>query len=216
MTAQKMTARRDPGVVSPVVTLAAAYCGTAHGAEWTVDGSLPPPDKVELWISDSPVWYRLARHPRTGRPAKDWHGRLLYVPALAAGPRPLGSSPQREVSRSAVRRPVFGWERLTERELRVARLAAGGLTNREIGARLAISPNTVVFHLRRLFTKLGARSRVELARAVRAHEPTSMDATDHLGPDPADRSSETNSHPVSRRRVDGHRAGASGHPVRRY
>lgn len=92
MTAQKTTDRRDPDEVSSVVMLAAAYCGTAHGAEWTVDGSLPPPDKVELWISDSPVWYRLARHPRTGRPARDWHGRLLYVPALAAGPRPRGSA----------------------------------------------------------------------------------------------------------------------------
>lgn len=48
--------------------------------------------------------------------------------------------------------------------LRVARLAAQGLTNREIGAQLLISPRTVGHHLANVFPKLGIVSRADLAR----------------------------------------------------
>ncbi|MEV0221195.1 AAA family ATPase [Streptomyces sp. NPDC050704] len=53
---------------------------------------------------------------------------------------------------------------LTAQELRVARLAAQGLTNREIGAQLLISPRTVAHHLANVFPKLGIASRADLAR----------------------------------------------------
>ncbi len=53
-------------------------------------------------------------------------------------------------------------EPLTERELEVVRLVAEGLSNKEIGARLFVSPNTVRVHLRNIFTKLGAQSRTEV------------------------------------------------------
>ncbi|WP_326670966.1 helix-turn-helix transcriptional regulator [Streptomyces canus] len=53
---------------------------------------------------------------------------------------------------------------LTAQELRVARLAAQGLTNREIGAQLLISPRTVGHHLANVFPKLGIVSRADLAR----------------------------------------------------
>jgi DNA-binding CsgD family transcriptional regulator len=51
---------------------------------------------------------------------------------------------------------------LTDAERRVVDLVAAGLTNREVAARLYVSPNTVGTHLRHAFAKLGVRSRGEL------------------------------------------------------
>lgn len=60
--------------------------------------------------------------------------------------------------------------RLTPRELEVLELVTTGLRNKEIGARLGISENTVKYHLRNILGKLHAESRTELAtRAVRDH-----------------------------------------------
>jgi DNA-binding CsgD family transcriptional regulator len=69
----------------------------------------------------------------------------------------------------AERRPSQGWAALTESELAVARLAADGLTNREVAERLYVSPHTVSGHLRHAFEKLGVNSRVALSRIVAQH-----------------------------------------------
>ena len=52
---------------------------------------------------------------------------------------------------------------LTPQELQVVRLAATGLSNRDIGAQLFISPRTVGYHLYKAFPKLGVAARNELA-----------------------------------------------------
>ena len=44
------------------------------------------------------------------------------------------------------------------------RLAAGGASNKQIGAQLFLSPRTVGYHLHNAFPKLGVTSREELAR----------------------------------------------------
>jgi DNA-binding CsgD family transcriptional regulator len=56
--------------------------------------------------------------------------------------------------------------RLTPQEAQIAALAAGGLTNARIGAELFLSPHTVEWHLRKVYTKLGIRSRRGLAAAL--------------------------------------------------
>jgi DNA-binding CsgD family transcriptional regulator len=68
-----------------------------------------------------------------------------------------------ELSRVSGRKPA-GESELTPSELRVAELAASGLTNKEIAAQLFVSVYTVEAHLSRAYSKLGVRSRAELAR----------------------------------------------------
>ncbi|GAA4705037.1 hypothetical protein GCM10023263_49010 [Phytohabitans rumicis] len=61
---------------------------------------------------------------------------------------------------------VSGIDLLTGREREVVQLAAAGMTNREIAARLYLSQKTVEAHISRSFAKLGVQSRVALARRV--------------------------------------------------
>ena len=58
------------------------------------------------------------------------------------------------------------WSLLTSQELQIARMAAEGMSNREIGQRLFLSHRTVGSHLYRLFPKLGVTSRVQLSAVI--------------------------------------------------
>jgi DNA-binding NarL/FixJ family response regulator len=62
-------------------------------------------------------------------------------------------------------------DELTTQERHIAQLARDGLSNPEIGARLFLSPRTVEWHLRKVFTKLEIHSRHELASALPSSEP---------------------------------------------
>ena len=53
---------------------------------------------------------------------------------------------------------------LTPMELKVADLVSQGLSNKDVAAQCWVSPRTVAFHLRNVFTKTGVTSRGELAR----------------------------------------------------
>jgi DNA-binding CsgD family transcriptional regulator len=61
------------------------------------------------------------------------------------------------------------WRTLTDAELRIAELVAGGLTNRNIAEYLNLSPHTVDAHLKHTYTKLNIHSRVELTVLALQH-----------------------------------------------
>lgn len=58
------------------------------------------------------------------------------------------------------------WNSLTPREQEVAALVCLGNTNRQIAARLVISPETVKTHVRNALLKFGLRSKAELRREL--------------------------------------------------
>ena len=55
-------------------------------------------------------------------------------------------------------------DELTPQELQIAGMVAQGMTNKDIAARLYLSPRTIDYHLRKVFSKLGIASRTELVR----------------------------------------------------
>ncbi len=94
-------------------------------------------------------------------------GARRGVARVEAVLRVLGVRRRRSASGSGRRRRTsVGWDSLTDSELVVARLAAEGLTNPQIGDRLFISRRTVATHLANVFRKLGIANRVQLATEV--------------------------------------------------
>ena len=67
-------------------------------------------------------------------------------------------------NRQPLTKPAAGYESLTAREREVLRLTAEGLTSKEMGERLGISPRTADVHRAHVIRKLGLRNRVEVVR----------------------------------------------------
>jgi DNA-binding NarL/FixJ family response regulator len=88
---------------------------------------------------------------------------LGAVVAVASDETPV--SP--DMVRSLVAREAGPGSDLTERELEVLRIAARGLSNKEIAAELYLSVNTVRNHMQHVLNKLGAHSKLE-ATAIAA------------------------------------------------
>ncbi|MGH2949570.1 MAG: LuxR C-terminal-related transcriptional regulator [Solirubrobacteraceae bacterium] len=89
--------------------------------------------------------------------------------AEACGCEPLVERARSELYASGARprtAALRGVEALTAGELRVARLAAGGRTIREIAQDLFVTPKTVEVHLSNAYRKLDIRSRRELPTAM--------------------------------------------------
>jgi DNA-binding CsgD family transcriptional regulator len=72
----------------------------------------------------------------------------------------------RAAGESSSRREPRPWDELTAQELQIARMAADGMSNREIGEQLFISHRTVGAHLYKIFPKLGITSRSQLHAAL--------------------------------------------------
>ncbi|WP_322938407.1 LuxR C-terminal-related transcriptional regulator [Nocardioides bizhenqiangii] len=130
----------------------------------------------------------LAHHRRSLRPFEWARTELAYGELLRRNGRrvdarahlrtalttfdDLGAQPWAERARQELRAsgekirraPPTAAAQLTAQELQVTKLVAAGLSNREVAAQLFVSPRTVDFHLRNVFTKLGVTSRSQLAQ----------------------------------------------------
>jgi DNA-binding CsgD family transcriptional regulator len=83
--------------------------------------------------------------------------------------RPFGIRLARLGQRGPRGRPARGWGALTPAELRIASLVAEGLSNPAIAAALCLSRQTVQTHMSHILAKLGAQSRLQVAREADKH-----------------------------------------------
>jgi DNA-binding CsgD family transcriptional regulator len=112
-------------------------------------------------------WLRRQRRRTDAREQlRSAHQQFTSMHSQAFGDR--AARELRATGASARKRSPDTNDDLTPRELQIARLAAEGLSNPEIGTRLFLSPRTVEYHLRGVFTKLGIRSRSQLDTALGA------------------------------------------------
>src|SRR6201999_652673 len=95
--------------------------------------------------------------------------RVAYALLADMGMEAFAERARRELratGETVRKRTVETLDDLTPQEVQVARLAADGQTNSEIGAQLFLSPRTVEWHLTKMFGKLGISSRKELRAAL--------------------------------------------------
>ncbi|KOV85178.1 helix-turn-helix transcriptional regulator [Nocardia sp. NRRL S-836] len=109
------------------------------------------------------AWLRRRRRAAHARP----HLKAAAEAFEAFGTAAWAQRAREELRASGETRGGTG--ELTEHELTIARLAADGLTNREIGERMHLSHRTVSTHLHRIFPKLGVTARAELGPALAGH-----------------------------------------------
>ncbi len=113
------------------------------------------------------------RRRRATRPSRQQLAAALDT-FTRLGARPWAERAGAELQatgRTRHRSDGHGTAPLTPQELEIAELAATGLTNKEIGAKMFLSPRTVSAHLYRVFPKLGITTRAALRDALSALEP---------------------------------------------
>jgi len=110
---------------------------------------------------------RLRRAHRGGDARLPLRSALETFQRAGAGPWAERAHNELRAAGEAVARPEpDALSSLTPQELRIARLVAEGVSNREVAARLFLSPRTVEYHLYKVYPKLGVSSRTELSRLV--------------------------------------------------
>jgi DNA-binding NarL/FixJ family response regulator len=85
------------------------------------------------------------------------HATLLA--ATATKPGPAGATPTEAAATSTEARAAPAPDGLTQREVEILGLIAGGLNNSEIAAQLFLSSHTIKTHINRIFAKTGSRDR---------------------------------------------------------
>jgi DNA-binding CsgD family transcriptional regulator len=121
------------------------------------------------------------RRQRRRRDARDQLGRAYEI-FDSAGAAAFAERARIELRATGghTRQPTIQTpDTLTAQEALIARLAGDGASNPEIAAQLFISPATVAYHLRKVFTKLGISSRHQLAPALPARRVAAPPVTPH-------------------------------------
>jgi DNA-binding CsgD family transcriptional regulator len=106
---------------------------------------------------------RLRRARRRAEARDQLHAALQTFERLGAGPWADRARNELRATGETVRRDRSASDELTLQELHVALKVSEGATNREAAAALFLSPKTIEAHLSRIYSKLGIRSRTELA-----------------------------------------------------
>jgi DNA-binding CsgD family transcriptional regulator len=115
-------------------------------------------------------WLRRERRPRDAREQlRTAHG--LFSGFGMEGFTERARTELQATGERVRKRTVETQTELTPREAQISQLVAQGATNPEIAAQLFISPVTVEYHLRKVFTKLGVKSRTQLAKLVLQSTP---------------------------------------------
>jgi DNA-binding CsgD family transcriptional regulator len=162
-----MEEARLPELSPRLAILTASAAGMAAGDPALFERALNLPT-VDEWPFDV-ARVRLAYGERLRRTRALTEAKVQLQAALTAF-RALGAGPwvaraEREL-RAAGLASVPSSAPLTAQELQIANLAASGLTNKEIAAKLYLSPRTVSGHLYRIFPKLGITTRAALRDAL--------------------------------------------------
>ena len=113
---------------------------------------------------------RLRRNQQRTKARDPLRAALDLFEDLGVGP--WADRSRRELNACGESRPNFSphaLSELTPQELAIARLAAQGMSNRDIATQLFLSHRTVGSHLYRIFPKLGVTSRAQLAHFMQAH-----------------------------------------------
>ncbi|MGW1742028.1 LuxR C-terminal-related transcriptional regulator [Nocardia sp. NPDC001965] len=148
--------------------------GHLSGALGNLDAAREAFDEALDLLERSPLRYDRARigfvygqilrraGKRRDADAEITAARDIFV-AMGAHAYVVRCDRERKAGGVRVPRSGRGADSLTPQEETVAQLVARGLSNREVGAELFIADKTVQYHLTRIYTKLGVRSRTELA-----------------------------------------------------
>jgi LuxR family maltose regulon positive regulatory protein len=121
---------------------------------------------VRIFVDEGAPMAQLLYQAATRGMMPDYTAGLLA--AFEGATKDEGPRTRKKVPSSVVQPSSALVEPLSERELEVLQLIAGGLTNREIASRLFLSLNTVKAHTRNIYGKLGVRSRTQAVARARA------------------------------------------------
>ncbi len=157
--------------LAPLATLAGSHHERLDGSGYhreSAAAALPMPSRV-LAAADA---LQAMTQPRPHRPARS----LEEAAAVLAGEVQAGRldadavTAVRAAAGEPIRRRRSGPSGLTDRQVEVLRLLAAGLSNREIGRRLSVTPRTAEHHVQDIYARIGVSSRAAAALYAMQHD----------------------------------------------